>query len=72
MRCYFLLPLITADFLDQWFGPQSFNQHVAGSTPGSVTFPSVGLDLSSYTRGVTDGVCDVTAAALPFPRRGCR
>jgi len=25
MRCYFLRPLITADPLDQWFGPQSYS-----------------------------------------------
>ena len=34
--------LITDDLLDPWFGPHSFCQHVAGSTPGSVTFPSAG------------------------------
>jgi len=38
------VPLITADLLeDQWLGSQSFSQHVAGSTPGSVTFPSAAL-----------------------------
>ena len=42
MRCYFLRPLITADLLDQWFGPQAFSQHIAGSAPGSVRFPSAG------------------------------
>ena len=44
MRCYFLRPLITADRLDTWFGPQSSSQHVADSTPGSVTFPSASFD----------------------------
>jgi len=34
----FPVPLITAVFLeDPWFGLQSFSQHVAGSTSGSVT-----------------------------------
>jgi len=32
MGCYFLRLLITADLLVQWFGPQSFSQHVAGRT----------------------------------------
>jgi len=36
--------LIAADLLDQWTGPQCFSQHVAGSSPGCVTFPSVGLE----------------------------
>jgi len=36
----FPVPFITANLLDQWFGLRSFSQHVAGSTPGSVTFPS--------------------------------
>ena len=40
----FPVPLITAGLLDQWFGPQSFSQHVAGSTPGSITSPTAGLD----------------------------
>jgi len=52
MTCYFLGPLIiTADLLDQWFGPQSFSQHVAGSTPGSVTFPSAGFDTMHTLQG---------------------
>jgi len=38
----FPVPLITADLLGQWFGPQSFSQHVASSSHGSVKFPSTG------------------------------
>ena len=45
--CSFPRPLITADLLDKWFGPQAFTHEVVGSTPDSATHEQALVCLSN-------------------------
>jgi len=73
MRYNFLRPLITADLLDPWVGSQSLSQYVAGSTPGSVTFPSVFFFFFFFNFTVTgSGEPDVRIPYTGYARQNTR